>query len=134
MRSGVLEFLPTHIVIDGEAVSYTDFFCGLIDAYYRHDLSHEHGSAGWFHELTGIDLSVGCPLCHGPDRITACPQCSIGRCAACVAKHDGSSLCQLTREAADIHRQMRGDDDFDPSDFYFARRAMASSFLQRSRQ
>ena len=77
-------------------------------------------------------LDSTCPLCDGPGPATRCPRCSIGRCAACMAKHDNHSLCFLTAEAADTHRLIRGGTDLDASDFAFARRVMASSYIRRS--
>jgi hypothetical protein len=137
LRSGTLEFRRTDygsiVIVNGRhRLSRTDFLVELVDAYYRLGLSHPRGTAAWLEEMTGIDLHAGCPLCDGPGEITQCPQCSVGRCPKCAATHDDSGLCRATRECADVHRQMREATEFNDSDFYFARKAMAASFIRRS--
>lgn len=77
-------------------------------------------------------LDSTCPLCDGPGPHTRCPRCSIGRCSRCIPTHDDSSLCFLTAEAAETHRLVRQGADLDASDYAFARRVMASSYLRRS--
>ena len=131
LRNGTLEFRKTHVRINGEPMSMTDFLLQLLDAYYRLGIEHEHGSAGWLEEWTGEPPR--CPFCDRQEPMTGCPTCSINRCPRCAVTHDNSALCLQTREYADIHRQMRDDDDFDPSDWYFARRAMAPTYIRRSR-
>jgi hypothetical protein len=79
----------------------------------------------------GIPDDGTCVLCDRPVLRTRCPVCDcVDRCAACARSHDHGSLCRLTREAADIHRQMRGGDVLDSTDRYFAMKSMAPSYLR----
>jgi len=136
-RHGTLEIRPTHhgrrvIRINGERVTEADFLIEVVDAYYRLGLDHPGGSAGFVADLTGLDTTLGCAGCGNDDATTTrCPTCTLSRCAQCALTHDNGPLCLTTRENADVHRQMRGDDDFDQSDWYFGRRAIASSFIRR---
>ena len=118
-----------------DSVLLTDFYqLTMMDAYYRLGLQHPRGSAGWLQEMTGIVLDDSCPLCERPGEVTSCPVCSMGRCARCARTHDSSPICLLTREYAELHRAMRGDDDFDQADWYFARRSIASTHVRRRTQ
>jgi len=128
----VVELHPTHVVLNGQRLSHTDFFALVIEAYYRLDLDHPRGSGGWLSELVGADLSLGCAGCGNDNApTTRCPTCSMSRCARCAVRHDNGPLCLTTREYAETHRLMRGGDDLEPIDAYIARKFMAASFIRR---
>lgn len=133
---GTLEFRRAKhglvLVMNGRHYfSVTDLLTTLLDIYYERQDWHPRGSTGYLEEVTGLTLDPSCPLCDGPGPATRCPRCSVGRCSRCVPSHDNRSLCVLTAEAADTHRLMREGADLDETDFYFARRVMASSYVLR---
>ncbi len=138
-RYATLDFQQTRhgpiVVLNGRyTFSVREFLHELLDAYYRLDLQHPGGSAAWLQEMTGMVLDDSCPLCDRPGEIASCPVCTIGRCARCARTHDSSPLCLLTVEYADLHCEIRGGDECDQSDWYFARRSIASTHLKRQKQ
>jgi hypothetical protein len=121
-RFGTVITLPS-----GERVGGQEFLLHLAEA-----TAESGASIAALMERFRIPDDGTCWMCESGQLRTLCPECGcIARCDACAVEHDDSPICRQTREAADLHRRIRGGDTIEPQDRYAAIKLMASSYLRR---
>jgi hypothetical protein len=90
------------------------------------------GSVAALMDRLGIPDDGTCWMCDSGQLRALCPECGcVARCATCAVEHDDSPICRQTREAADLHRQIRGGTTIEGQDRVAAVKLMASSYLRR---